>query len=95
MLLVGIWLLTGSDSARWIAVLVVGLNAIAQIGFIVAFPLWAILLIALDVLVIYGLAARWDDEPAYTGFRCPTSGPWDRPWPGARAAQRRLPRQAP
>ena len=65
MTLLGLWLLSGSDTARWLAILVVGLNAIAQIGFLVAFPLWTILLIALDVLVIYGLAARWDDEPAY------------------------------
>jgi hypothetical protein len=35
------------------------LNAIAQIGLVTAFPLWSILVIALDVIVIYQLTARW------------------------------------
>lgn len=41
------------------------LNAIAQIGLVTAFPLWSILVIALDVIVIYQLTARW--EPAAPG----------------------------
>jgi hypothetical protein len=62
MVVVGFGLTAASETARWVAILVVGLNTIAQVAFIVAFPLWTILLIALDVLVIYGLAARWEDD---------------------------------
>lgn len=62
LVLVGFAVASGQEWARWVAVLVAGLNAIAQVGFLVAFPLWAIVLIALDVLVIYGLVARWDEE---------------------------------
>jgi hypothetical protein len=62
MVVVGFAVAAGREWARWVAVFVVALNAIAHIGFLVAFPLWAILMIALDVLVIYGLVARWDDE---------------------------------
>ena len=53
--------LSGREWARWVAILAVGLNAIAQLGFSVAFPLWTLLMIALDVIVIYGLAAGWDE----------------------------------
>ncbi len=68
MVVVGFGLTAASETARWVAILVVGLNAIAQVAFIVAFPLWTILLIALDVLVIYGLAARWEDDGERAAF---------------------------
>jgi hypothetical protein len=37
---------------------------IAQIGFLSAYPLWAAILIALDVVVIFALTARWDEAQA-------------------------------
>ena len=46
--------------ARTTAILLAVLNAFAQMAVITAFPLWAILVVALDMLVIYGLTARWD-----------------------------------
>jgi hypothetical protein len=42
-----------------VALAVVGLNAVAQGGFLAAFPLWAIVVIALSALVIFGLTAKW------------------------------------
>ncbi len=51
----GIWVRAGW--ARWAGVLVAGLNAIAQLLFIAAYPLLTVAIIALDVLVIYGLVA--------------------------------------
>jgi hypothetical protein len=56
-------LLTGQGWARVFAVIFATLNAIAQIGLITAFPLWSILIIALDVIVIYQLTARWEPAP--------------------------------
>jgi hypothetical protein len=46
--------------ARWTAVVLAALSAILQVGVLPAFPLWALIVIALDVLVIYGLTARWE-----------------------------------
>jgi hypothetical protein len=48
---------TGSEIARWFGIAVAGLNAIAQLGFVPSYPFWAISIFAIDVLVIYGLAA--------------------------------------
>ena len=59
MVLSGAGLLAGQGWARAMGVIFATINAIAQIGLITAFPLWSILLIALDVIVIYQLTARW------------------------------------
>ncbi len=40
---------------RWGGVAIAGLNAIAQLMFMPAYPLWAVCLFALDILVIYAL----------------------------------------
>ena len=59
----GLGLLGGADWARWVAIIGVGLNAIGQIGFLAnypqAYPLWNILIVALNILVLYALTARW------------------------------------
>jgi hypothetical protein len=65
MILTGMGLFAAQGWARGLAVIFATLNAIAQIGLISAFPLFSILLIALDVVVIYQLTARW--EPAGPG----------------------------
>ena len=59
MALTGLGLLAGSSGARWAAVLFVTVNAIAQIVWFPAAPLWAFLMIILDVVIIYQLTARW------------------------------------
>jgi hypothetical protein len=43
--------------ARWVGVGATGLNAIAQLLFIQAYPFWSLALFAVDILVIYGLIA--------------------------------------
>ena len=53
----GLW--TMKSWARWTAVALAVVSAITQVGVLPAFPLWAIVVIALDVVVIYGLTARW------------------------------------
>ena len=45
--------------ARWAGVFFVAVNAIAQIVWFPAAPLWACLMIALAVVVIYQLSVRW------------------------------------
>ena len=46
----------GSEMARWFGIGCAGVNAIGQLLFLPAFPLWAITMFALDVLIIYALA---------------------------------------
>jgi hypothetical protein len=58
----GVGLFARSNPARWAAVFFVSLNAIAQIVWFPAAPLWAFLIIILDVLIIYGLTAGWDED---------------------------------
>jgi hypothetical protein len=54
-------LFAAAESARWAAVFVVSINAVAQIVWFPAAPLWAFLMILLDVTIIYQLTARWDE----------------------------------
>ena len=51
----GVW--AGNQIARWTGIVIVSLNAIAQLLFIPAYPFWSLSIFALDVLVLYGLAA--------------------------------------
>lgn len=43
------------ELARWVGVGSAALNAVAQLLVIEAYPFWSLVLIALDVLVMYGL----------------------------------------
>ena len=63
--LTGLGLLAGTGAARWPAVLFVAVNAIAQIVWFPAAPLWSFLLIILDVTIIYQLTARWDVQAGW------------------------------
>jgi len=56
----GVW--AGNQAARWFAVAVVGLNAIAQMFFIPAYPFWSLLIIAADVVALWGLCAYGSRE---------------------------------
>lgn len=60
--LTGLGLLAGNPAARWAGVALVGLNAILQIVWFSAAPLWALLIIALDVVIIYQLCVNWERE---------------------------------
>jgi hypothetical protein len=54
-LLVGLAVLQGATWARVTAAVVVGLSAISQMMFLPTYPVWSLLLIALDVLVVWAL----------------------------------------
>ena len=46
----------GNEFGRWIGIGAAGANAIGQLLFVPAFPLWAMSMFALDILIIYALA---------------------------------------
>ena len=48
-------ILAGNQLARWFAVAIVGLSAIEMMFFIPAYPFWALVIIAVDVVALYGL----------------------------------------
>ncbi len=65
-LLAGMALFAGSSWARWVAVVLAALNAVGNVGFLTVQPIWTGLIIALDIIVIYQLTARWEAvDPAY------------------------------
>ncbi|HEX5468401.1 MAG TPA: hypothetical protein VFW80_05065 [Gaiellaceae bacterium] len=72
----GMALFGGAGWARWTAVVLAGLNAVANIGFITVYPFWTALIVALDIIVIYQLTARWHAvEPEYyTNYDAATAG---------------------
>ena len=64
LVLAGLGLLGGQGWARWFTIIVVGLNFFAQLGFLgnSQYPLWALTALALNVVVLYALTARWDES---------------------------------
>jgi hypothetical protein len=52
----------GNQLARWFAVAVVGINAIEMMFVIPAYPLWAVVIIAVDVVAPWGLCAYGSRE---------------------------------
>jgi hypothetical protein len=61
-LLAGSAILRGRAWGRWFGIGAASLNAIGQMVFIPAYPWWSLLIIALDILVIYGLATYGAQE---------------------------------
>jgi hypothetical protein len=54
--------LAGNQAARWFAVAVLGLSAIDQMFFVPAYPFWSLMIIAVDVVALYGLCAYGSRE---------------------------------
>jgi hypothetical protein len=57
----GLMLFAGSPTARILAIFFVSINAVSQIVWFPLAPLWAFLIILLDVAIIYQLTTRWDE----------------------------------
>lgn len=55
---VGLGILAGQSWALIMGVIVAVLNAFNQIAFLPAQPVWSTIIIAIDVLIIYGLTAH-------------------------------------
>lgn len=49
-------ILSGSELGRWFGIAVAGVNAIGQLYFLPAYPLWAMAMFTVDIIIIYGLA---------------------------------------
>jgi hypothetical protein len=66
LVLAGLALLAGRAWARWLTIVLVTLNVFAQLGFLgnSQYPLWALTALALNVVVLYALTARWRESEA-------------------------------
>jgi hypothetical protein len=57
LMIAGGSLFTGSVWARILGIVLATINALAQLTFIAVFPIWALIVIAIDITVIYALTA--------------------------------------
>jgi hypothetical protein len=55
--LVGLGVLAKNQFARWTGVVILSLNALAQLLMIPAYPFWSLAIFAVDVVALYGLIA--------------------------------------
>jgi hypothetical protein len=64
LVLAGLGLIAAQGWARWFAIVVVSVNFIAQLGFLgnSQTPLWSLTVIALNIIVLYALTARWSES---------------------------------
>ncbi|HEY7592221.1 MAG TPA: hypothetical protein VH969_03640 [Actinophytocola sp.] len=56
--LAGVALIRGAMWARVVAVVLAGINALAHMSFMSAYPVWALLSVAIDVLIIWAIIAH-------------------------------------
>jgi len=56
-LLAAAGVVAGNQLARWFGVAVLGLSAIDQMFFLPAYPFWSLIIIAVDIVAIWGLCA--------------------------------------
>ena len=61
-LLAAVGVVVGNQLARWFGVVVLGLNAIDQMFFLAAYPFWSLIIIAADIVAIWGLCAYGSRE---------------------------------
>ena len=68
--LVGYGLVSAATWARWAAIVVVGLNFIAQLAYdgSSGYTLWSLTVLALNVVVLYALIVRWSDAKEGAGL---------------------------
>jgi len=58
LVVTGLSLFTGSLWARIVGIIFASVSALSQLVFIAVFPIWALAVIAIDVVVIYALAVN-------------------------------------
>jgi hypothetical protein len=63
LVLAGYSLLLRVTWARFFAIVVITINLIGQLGFLgsATYPLWALTVVALTVVVLYALIVRWNE----------------------------------
>jgi hypothetical protein len=57
-LLAGFGVLVGQMWARVVGIVLAAVSAIANVAFLAAYPVWSVIIIAVDVLVIYALCVH-------------------------------------
>ncbi len=59
----GMALLAGAGWARWLTIILVSFNILEMLAFegATAAPLWALTVLALNIIVLYALLAKWDE----------------------------------
>jgi hypothetical protein len=62
--LTGFGLISGNAAARVAGIFFVAVNAVAQIVWFPAAPLWAFLMIIIDTVIIYQLTVHWTADEA-------------------------------
>ena len=64
LVLVGLGLVSGAGWARWTAIVILVLNLLEQLAWLgnTSYPLWALTVIALEIVVLYALTVRWGDR---------------------------------
>jgi len=75
MVAAGGGLLAAQTWARITAIVIVCIHAVIQIAWLGAYPVWSLLMIALDIVVLFALTARWSDvrENLAPGDEAPVS----------------------
>jgi hypothetical protein len=56
-LLAALGVIVGNQVARWFAIAVIAVNLIAQMFFLPGYPFWSLMIIAVDVVALWGLCA--------------------------------------
>ena len=62
LVIAGAALGSGAGWARWLTVFLASVNILGQLSFLGSstWPLWTLVIISLNVVVIYALTARWE-----------------------------------
>ncbi|MGY1618229.1 hypothetical protein ACI797_15935 [Geodermatophilus sp. SYSU D00691] len=63
--LAGLGLLAGNMVARVVGVIVACLSALVNIAFIAAYPVWSVIMITIDVVVIYAIIVHGRELKGY------------------------------
>jgi hypothetical protein len=58
LIVAGIFLFKGATWARWTAVVLAGLSAVVNFMWLPYYPLWSVIVIAIDVAIIWALTAH-------------------------------------
>ena len=63
LVFVGWGLLSRSSWARWVSIVALSVNIIGQLSFFgsASYPLWALTVLTLSIVVLYALIVRWDE----------------------------------
>ena len=66
LFLVGLGLVSGAGWARWTAIVLIVVNLLGQIGWVGSsqYPIWSLTMVALQIIVLFALTARWSDSGA-------------------------------